>query len=71
MENPIKMDDLGVPLFLETPIYNIYMFMNSWWFSASHSFVFRECVLGCPVGSDRINGDRINGLFHLRINGIY
>ena len=23
MENPIKMDDLGVPLFLETPIYHI------------------------------------------------
>ena len=22
MENPIKMDDLGVPLFLEAPIYN-------------------------------------------------
>ena len=22
MENPIKMDDLGVPLFLDTPIYN-------------------------------------------------
>ena len=22
MENPIEMDDLGVPLFLETPIYN-------------------------------------------------
>ena len=21
MENPIKMDDLGVPIFLETPIY--------------------------------------------------
>ena len=21
MENPIQMDDLGVPLFLETPIY--------------------------------------------------
>ena len=21
MENPIKMDDFGVPLFLETPIY--------------------------------------------------
>ena len=21
MKNPIKMDDLGVPLFLETPIY--------------------------------------------------
>ena len=25
MENPIKMDDLGVPLFLETPIY-IYIY---------------------------------------------
>ena len=22
-ENPIKMDDLGVPLFLETPIYSL------------------------------------------------
>ena len=24
MENPIKMDDLGVPLFLETPMYPCY-----------------------------------------------
>ena len=24
MENPIKMDDLGVPLFLETPICSRY-----------------------------------------------
>ena len=24
MENPIKMDDLGVPLFLETPTYDIF-----------------------------------------------
>ena len=23
MENPIKMDDLGVPLFLETPVYQL------------------------------------------------
>ena len=23
MENPIKMDDLGVPLFLETPMYSL------------------------------------------------
>ena len=23
MENPIKMDDLGVPLFLETPMSNV------------------------------------------------
>ena len=28
MENPIKIDDLGVPLFLETPIY-IYIYMKS------------------------------------------
>ena len=28
MENPIKMDDLGVPLFLETPIYYIYPFFS-------------------------------------------
>ena len=26
VENPIKMDDLGVPLFLETPIYIYYVF---------------------------------------------
>ena len=25
MENPIKMDDLGVPLFLETPICHMYI----------------------------------------------
>ena len=24
MENPIKMDDLGIPLFLDTPIWNLY-----------------------------------------------
>ena len=27
MENPIKMDDLGVPLFLETPIYCFYIYI--------------------------------------------
>ncbi len=26
MENPIKMDDLGIPLILETPIYIIYIY---------------------------------------------
>ena len=25
MENPIKMDDLGVPLFLETPIFQAFV----------------------------------------------
>ena len=28
MENPIKMDDLGVPLFLETPMYNSSFFFT-------------------------------------------
>ena len=28
MENPMKIDDLGVPLFLETPIYCIYFDMS-------------------------------------------
>ena len=28
MENPIKMDDLGVPLFLETPIYISQIFLT-------------------------------------------
>ena len=27
MENTMKMDDLGVPLFLETPIYNVYVYI--------------------------------------------
>ena len=30
MENPIKMDDLGVPLFLETPILVKYYVLPSW-----------------------------------------
>ena len=28
-------------------------------------------LLGCPVGFVRINGDRINGLVHLLIHGVY
>ena len=28
MENPIKMDDLGVPLFLETPICSLFVSEN-------------------------------------------
>ena len=33
MENPIKMDDLGVPLFLETSIWWIFM-ASPWWSSS-------------------------------------
>ena len=29
MENPIKMDDLGIPLFLETPIFQDEYFKMS------------------------------------------
>ena len=29
MKNPIKMDDLGVPFFLETPIYHLYYVLPS------------------------------------------
>ena len=28
MEHPIKMDDLGVPLFLETPIFDLCMILS-------------------------------------------
>ena len=28
VENPIKMDDLGVPLFLETPIWRLHAVAN-------------------------------------------
>ena len=49
MENPIKMDDLGVPLFSETSIYSLGNFLSelknmlpkfnmepkTWWFPSS------------------------------------
>ena len=31
MENPIKMDDLGVPLFLETLIYRQWVYLQQHW----------------------------------------
>ena len=39
MENPIKMDDLGVPLFVETPIY-IYTIKLHWIRKVLHSDSF-------------------------------
>ena len=51
MENPIKMDDLGVPLFLETPIG----FYITWFLSFRHRLLkrstfsaFKSSQLGCP-----------------------
>jgi len=31
MDNPIKMDDLGIPLLLETPIYIYLILVNLSW----------------------------------------
>ena len=36
MENPIKIDDLGVPLFLETPIYN----------HLEHTYIIKQIAMG-------------------------
>ena len=38
MEHPIKMDDLGVPLFLETSIYFWYIFV---YVGKSYIYLFR------------------------------
>ena len=38
MENPIKMDDLGAPLFLETPIYCIFVQMQALGFNHVKKF---------------------------------
>ena len=34
MENPIKMDDLGVPLFSETPMYNLHI--TAYWLTSDY-----------------------------------
>ena len=47
MENPIKMDDLGVPLFLETPIY-IYTY-SSWETFFFQSLVFFSLETKNPI----------------------
>ncbi len=41
MENPIKMDDLGVPLFLETPIYSQLLFCP-WWNKVWLTFILKD-----------------------------
>ena len=56
VENPIKMDDLGVPLFLETPIWRIYTTELGW-----HPNTFD----GSPeVGSHKGQALRV-GFFHI------
>ena len=52
MENPIKMDDLGVPLFLEIPMYSV---MNpGFWNPATHQLIFRLKVYMFSVVGRRL-----------------
>ena len=65
MENPTKMDDLGVPLFLETPIYHIqvlspsHLFFwepkttstNFWLSTGSYHGTPRRVFFGCLEAS--------------------
>ena len=46
MENPIKVDDLGVPLFLETPISYEVFFLFKLDFSRTSSWI-EGCVQIC------------------------
>ena len=52
MENPIKMDDLGVPLFLETSIYkhNLYMCMCVYAYVSVHSLSLKIFGLKASCG---------------------
>ena len=42
MENPIKMEDLGVPLFLETSIYDIRTNKRDWGIMVECSVLNRD-----------------------------
>ena len=82
MENPIELDDLGIPLFLETPILN---FGGVQPMTCHDMFRPRHgcCAIRIKSGSLQNSGAvghhcldvplevRINGLFHLFINGVY
>ena len=62
MENPIKMDDLGVPLFLETPIY-IYTVHIIFWVETSTApiVVIKTCSPHPPVLSNCIKKQYVPG----------
>ncbi len=53
MESPIKMDDLGVPLFLETPIYK---YNKSWTSSHTETKVF-GILVGHPKNRSPSNAE--------------
>ena len=75
MENLIKMDDLGVPLFLETPIYTyetesncceMFNTTSGGHQNSEHVFVFRPAKMtfcryhGAPVGEKMIKFTQIS-----------
>ncbi len=71
MENPNKMDDLGVPLFLETPMW-IFIFFVFWrkvwvmqpYLVASHGEMYQKCEVQFQLST-------LPALEHKRFNTIY
>jgi len=47
MENPNKMDDLGIPLFLETPIYKWVIPYQKQYEEAQSYFIFQMGTVAC------------------------
>ena len=47
MENPIKMDDLWVPIFLETTIFINHQQVSGWWFQIF--FIFTSIWGNDPI----------------------
>ena len=68
MENPIKMDDLGVPLFLETPICHNQEFKPVSRLAAESLFTNVKVESNPPVSARTAN---MNGLCKLRITYVY
>ena len=63
MENPIKMDDLGVPLFAETPIYTQKLglpheSMSPFFGVASAHFTLQQSWVKIPI---KTNGHTVDG----------
>ena len=51
MENPIKMDDLGVPLFLEVPIFEFYSTFLESVLSSDEQHLVTPHLLCCPIST--------------------
>ena len=73
MENPIKMDDLGIPLFLETPIFNVSapkreVEISSHWAHkvTSNSIDFTAWIVMLHFKLDTLQGTNIS---HLKVAG--